>query len=379
VSAVPRYEKGSAFRELALDGVQVVSRSGTSDRDAVEERTSYEGPARARWEYDRQVALAIGEGYRLAAAEPEPAGEVLGELVAAIRDDPGGVETYLVYADWLQARGDPRGELICVQHAIAEQRRLGRTQHEKLFGARALQLDRAEQLLLLLQRERWYGPVLSQVHDVHAQRYVIDLFELEWHLGFLRRAALEQSPRRFELETPLWRALLACDSAAFLREIRLDWADGDQLLEGLPVTLARLEIVLDSWWPPEREQETHVADFGRRSLDGLLPPADFVDAVLERLVPLWRAAAPGRLRELALEGCPFGGRLLAALLELPLPRQLEALELPRCRLTDEDLPLLLGAGEQLGHLRRLDLRRNRFGREGRTRLRGLGPFVVVDG
>src|SRR5688572_17110671 len=39
------------------------------------------------------------------------------ELEAVIAADPDAVEPYLVYADWLQARGDPRGELIVVHHA----------------------------------------------------------------------------------------------------------------------------------------------------------------------------------------------------------------------------------------------------------------------
>lgn len=39
-------------------------------------------------------------------------------LETAMRADPGLVEAYLVYADWLQARGDPYGDLIAVQHRL---------------------------------------------------------------------------------------------------------------------------------------------------------------------------------------------------------------------------------------------------------------------
>ncbi len=38
-------------------------------------------------------------------------------LEAAILADPDRPETYLVYADWLQGQGDPRGELIVLDHA----------------------------------------------------------------------------------------------------------------------------------------------------------------------------------------------------------------------------------------------------------------------
>src|SRR5688572_21924126 len=52
--------------------------------------------------------------------EPAPAPLVVHrnrELEDQIAEDPLAVEPYLVYADWLQAQGDPRGELIAVQHA----------------------------------------------------------------------------------------------------------------------------------------------------------------------------------------------------------------------------------------------------------------------
>lgn len=40
------------------------------------------------------------------------------ELEGAIAADPGDPNAYLVYADWLQARGDPLGELIVVQRLV---------------------------------------------------------------------------------------------------------------------------------------------------------------------------------------------------------------------------------------------------------------------
>lgn len=40
------------------------------------------------------------------------------DLEARIREAPRDPAPYLVYADWLQAAGDPRGELIAIQHAL---------------------------------------------------------------------------------------------------------------------------------------------------------------------------------------------------------------------------------------------------------------------
>jgi uncharacterized protein (TIGR02996 family) len=41
------------------------------------------------------------------------------ELLAQIAASPADAAPYLVYADWLQQRGDPRGRLIVIQHARA--------------------------------------------------------------------------------------------------------------------------------------------------------------------------------------------------------------------------------------------------------------------
>jgi len=378
-AAVVRFEKDGAFLELELDGAELVVRRGAPGEPPVEERRTHEGPARARWEYDRRVALAIADGQRRVVAEPEP-GELTSPLLDAIRAAPEETEAYLVYADWLQRRGDPRGELICVQHAIAEQHRLGRTQEEKYFSERAVALDRAELLLLLLHRERFFGPVLSRVHSVEQQRYLSDLFELTWHLGFIRAASQPRSLRRQGLDRELWRALLQTSSAALIREIRLDWADADQLVAEAPLlTLERLALVLESWWPPEREEETLDADLGYRSLDEVLgPPADHIDGALQRLRPLLLSEVAPRLTELVLQRNPFGAHLLRFVLGLPLCSRLRLLDLSHGTLADADLPLLLEHVPALASLEQLDLRRNRFGKKGRSRLRAMGPHVQVE-
>jgi uncharacterized protein (TIGR02996 family) len=57
-------------------------------------------------------------------------------LEAAIMAEPDRPDAYLVYADWLQAKGDPRGELIVLQHAgkAFEAGRLLDAQAPHLFG-----------------------------------------------------------------------------------------------------------------------------------------------------------------------------------------------------------------------------------------------------
>jgi uncharacterized protein (TIGR02996 family) len=84
------------------------------------------------------------------------------ELEAAIAsapDEPGG---YLVYADWLQQRGEPRGELIVVQRTLA-----GRSSDRELRAR--------EQALLADHSDRLLGP-LALVMEARA----------DWHCGFVR-------------------------------------------------------------------------------------------------------------------------------------------------------------------------------------------------
>lgn len=79
--------------------------------------------------------------------------------IARAPEEPGG---YLVLADWLQQRGEPRGELIVVQHALAAAPR------DPALRAReaALFADHADRLL---------GP-LAHLGDAR----------IDWHCGFVR-------------------------------------------------------------------------------------------------------------------------------------------------------------------------------------------------
>src|SRR5678815_5558869 len=85
------------------------------------------------------------------------------ELEAAITRDPDDPEPYLVYADWLQSTGDPRGLLIVLQH------------HGRWAEADALIEEHREHVL---------GPLASFPLDGSDPREL----ELKWYLGFFREA-----------------------------------------------------------------------------------------------------------------------------------------------------------------------------------------------
>src|SRR4051812_21044218 len=86
--------------------------------------------------------------------DPEP---INAELDARILANPDDVAAFLAYADWLEAKGDPRAKLI----RLGEQRQ----KHPD-----APQLLDEEERLVAANRGRWLGGLPVQC---------------EWRLGFL--------------------------------------------------------------------------------------------------------------------------------------------------------------------------------------------------
>lgn len=89
-------------------------------------------------------------------------------LEAAIASQPELVDNYLVYADWLAARGHPRGELIAVQQ------RLSLAPDDAELQARHAQLLDEHRKALGCEG----GPGIAG-------------FEVDWHLGFWRAVRIE--------------------------------------------------------------------------------------------------------------------------------------------------------------------------------------------
>ena len=128
------------------------------------------------------------------------------DLEAAIvagPDDDGG---YLVYADWLQSRGDPRGELIAAAH-------------------RAVQVpaDRAA-----LRRREWLRDEL--VADLVPPLALGRALSLRWHLGFVTAATLDVTQcYRLELWPPaLIERILVHPVCRLLRTLTLTSMHADR-------------------------------------------------------------------------------------------------------------------------------------------------------
>jgi len=146
-------------------------------------------------------------------------------LVEQIYEDPQDPAPYLVYSDWLQDRGDPRGKLIAAQAA-------------RLAGPSSHELTALEARILEDHRDALLGANLG-VEPAPA---------IEWYLGFwrgLRVGGFGWSAQPAQGEHV--GTLLALPSARFLRELAIDGAMSQDVLAYVATkhrTLERLDVAL---------------------------------------------------------------------------------------------------------------------------------------
>lgn len=144
----------------------------------------------------REISHVVGEPAR----NPD-----IEDTILAEPDNPSG---YLVYADWLQAHGDPRGELIMLDYRLEQ-----KTHDARLLRARR-RFEKNHRARLLPER------VYEMLRNHH--RYPGEVCELERRYGFLYRAhlgrALTDPPYTVR---ELLLALLHHPSAALLQELRI--------------------------------------------------------------------------------------------------------------------------------------------------------------
>ncbi len=248
-----RYEfrKGSSnkFWEVDLRGLAVVTRFGRIGSAGTQHKKPFSTAAKAQRAHDRLVSEKTTKGYlpiraRKTVSIPRAARGDAGsssELEAAIAAEPGGVDAYLVYGDWLQSQGDPRGELIALQHARMQK------PNDKT-------LEKAEKAFLKQHADHLYGPLARAASPGMNKSWGRAPFFAEWHLGFFRSARLGWNAG-LEMDTTAYEMLpqlLGLPSARFLRELSFGQCDGGglayakllaqlgKLKSKVPATLARV-------------------------------------------------------------------------------------------------------------------------------------------
>ena len=347
------------------------------------------------------------------------------DLVAAVAAAPDDDAPRLVYADWLIERGDPLGELIALQCALAR----AEATDEMMEGeTRAIERERA---LRRVYEDRWLGPLRAIV-------------EAGW---VMRRGFVEH--------VTAWRARDFVDHAAeisgrapLLRSLAIG---GDVVLASVPELRAVTTLVLEEAGPLEaatfhpfvvgqlpavrrleyanvtRDRESaqaivelpveldHLAYCPRRVVGQEPTKQDAIPWVLRAIAgrqPRLRSLAVGRCYGLALDGldelaglegfaaadCALGGEVAAIPQAVPA---LASLTIERDQIAADELARMLGGFVKLRRLRlrnvglrdehaeaiaahapatlrRLDVVGNHLGDDGARTLLGMSQLARLD-
>jgi uncharacterized protein (TIGR02996 family) len=166
----------SKFWEVRLDGESVITRHGKLGTAGQTTEKQLGGKLEAFKEHDKLVAEKVKKGYVEHAGSGAAGGDKRNpELEKAIDADPYDVSAYMVYADWLQGQGDPRGELISLQ-LTAETKR-----DPKLAKAASALIEQHAAVFL--------GPLAEHTRTYDGN----DRDAFTWRYGFIHSAKLSHS------------------------------------------------------------------------------------------------------------------------------------------------------------------------------------------
>lgn len=219
------------FWELDLDGSMYQVRWGRIGTKGQEKRFAFPNAGKAKAESDKLIASKIKKGYvevgpakkegakkeGKASAKAGPAlsrNPDLEKTIARTPDDPTG---YLVYADWLQAQGDPRGELVSLQHQLSSKK------------ADAKLTKRANEILAA------NGQFIGGIDK--------ELATVTWRWGFIDSVRIfnrkDWMDNTFNVQ-PIVRQIFQSPAAAFVRELKLGVIRWMENGEDVPKVLAEV-------------------------------------------------------------------------------------------------------------------------------------------
>ncbi len=211
-----RYETADKFWEIEVVGKRVTTRFGKIGSPGQTRLKVHPSPRLATAAVGAAVTKKLAEGYAASSSKRATArrdAEMVAPVAAArnpalekaIAADPEGTEPYLVYGDWLQGAGDPRGELISLQHA-------------RLRKPKDKALAKAEAAYLKTHREALFGPLADlRPRAIGCQVTV----EIDWHCGFIRGAVISADDEVSPVDAPVLVAqLLELPVASMIRSLR---------------------------------------------------------------------------------------------------------------------------------------------------------------
>jgi uncharacterized protein (TIGR02996 family) len=256
-------------------------------------------------------------------------------IEAAILSAPDARDGYLVYGDWLQQRGDPRGELVAVQLARE---------------------DRPDDIALRDREAELVARATDSLLDAARGDVLFERLRFTWRRGFLHGVTFLG---RSWAAVKAYRELVGIPQARFVRELSLH-ANREVVdafaTAGISPLLRRLVLSLDgcdptSWIPP-----LHVI------LDILKPVLD-------------GAILPGSVSALGLLNAFHGDEVVAAVARSRILPRLANLDLSHGTIGDEGAQTVLADAAAFAHLETLDLSHNYISRPLHDRLSQVCAIV----
>lgn len=315
------------FWELALDDAKYKVRWGRIGTNGQEKLFSFPSSLKAKTEADKLIAEKKKKGYVEIAAEGKAKKAKPAKVVPTSRNpslektiakSPDDVDGYLVYADWLTANGDPRGELIAVQHELSK---LDPTERKGPKG-KALAKREGE---ILRKNDRFMGDIPTK------------LVQPTWRWGFFDSVKFKNDEDWMEDEVDvagIVKKTFDLPVCAFLNHLRIGVMRWDYV--GEDVTKI---IKLGGQAPFAKTlRQLTIGDLKGDEVDtGMYNPDKLGDISqsfpnLEKLTihgsefTLGKKIELPKLRELAIETCGLGRGDLNALINAKLPK-LEKLSL----------------------------------------------------
>jgi uncharacterized protein (TIGR02996 family) len=197
------------------------------------------------------------------------------EIEAAIIDNPNDLDGYLVYGDWLQAEGDPRGELIALQAA-------------QVRGSASSSKDSAA-----------INKSIDKIFSKHAATLLGDLtkysekeLKLDWHLGFIESAQIQIASQ--PIAEAALTMLVRHPSARFLRSLWIAPVAKGKRVDPQPF----VQILLDEK-QPKTLTDLHIGGPGTWDIDAKESRGAELVKVFPRLLKSLDAVWSGIMQEIS--------------------------------------------------------------------------------
>jgi uncharacterized protein (TIGR02996 family) len=359
---------------------------------------------------------SVGELDDLSGTEPIAVNR---ELEAAIAAEPAQVENYVVYADWLTERGDPRGELITCSLPDASPNAKRRAldvfaQHEKYFAGNLvssefIRLDWALGWIahasfradfdLTQDSPDFVAKALRGVLGLYASRLIQSLtlgcfdFEGDNDYAALYPVLVEGGPR------PSMRTLFVGDTNS--EEQELSWTSAADLNEivGLYPNLQDLKVRAGSMtlegalnYP---KLESLVIESGGMSQESVRAVASASFPELRRL-EIWTGSRSygatssvddvasilqgktlPKLEELGLRNSEYADDICRELAIAPILERVTSIDLSMGLMTDAGVDSLLQSRGRFARVKKLDVSDNYLSAAAIDALKGLGPHIEI--